>query len=63
MSQVKQVAQKATLAEQGTPLGTQRKKKLYDLWKQGEASQEDYRTVCHVPISQDENLGSRSGLR
>lgn len=48
MSKAKREGQKTSLAEQGTPLGTQTEKKLYDLWKHDEASQEDYRAVVGV---------------
>lgn len=37
-----------SLAEQGTPLGTQVEKKLYHLWKRVQASEEDYRAVVHI---------------
>lgn len=37
-----------SLAEQGSPLGTHMEKKLYDLWKRVQASQEDYRAVVHI---------------
>ena len=51
MLEVKQAGQKMSLAEQGILLELKRKKKFYDLWKQGQASQEDYRAV--VPMCRE----------
>ena len=48
MSEVKRAGQKTSSAEQGTPCGAPEEKKLYDLWKQGQALQEDYRAVVHI---------------
>ncbi|KAK4818300.1 LOW QUALITY PROTEIN: hypothetical protein QYF61_010762 [Mycteria americana] len=46
VSAVKQAEQKASLAELLVEL--KRKKKLYDLWKQGQASQEGYSAVVRI---------------
>ncbi|KAK4818823.1 hypothetical protein QYF61_019860 [Mycteria americana] len=48
VSAVKQAEQKASLAELLVEL--KRKKKLYDLWKQGQASQEGYRAMAKAQL-------------
>ncbi|KAK4818656.1 hypothetical protein QYF61_017264 [Mycteria americana] len=39
------VGKKTSLAEQRALAGTQEKKRVYDLWKKGQATQEDYKDV------------------
>ncbi|PKU47476.1 rna-directed dna polymerase from mobile element jockey-like [Limosa lapponica baueri] len=45
--EVKQEEQKAGLDEQGSPLELRWKKKLYGLWKQGQATQENHSVAVH----------------
>jgi len=42
------VGKKTGLAEQRALAGTQAKKRFYDLWKKGQATQEDYKDVMKL---------------
>ena len=44
----KLVGKKTSLAEQRALAGTQGKKRVYDLWKKGQATQEDYKDVVRL---------------
>jgi len=39
------VEEKVILAEQRALAGTRKKRRVYDLWKKGQATQEDYKDI------------------